>query len=247
MVKVDERMCKISVIVPAYNESPHIRKTIEDIEKVFSNPGNYEILVVDDGSTDNTYLEARKNAENNGHVKVIENGRNGGKGEALKHGFEYATGDLVTFIDADGDLHPHQIKEFMKLMEKSDADVIIGSKRHPLSKIDYPLKRKILSSAYYLLNKILFGLSVKDTQAGLKLFKYDVLKKILPKVLVKKYAFDLELLVNANHHGFKIKEAPIELNSQRIAGRIKMNDIVRMLVDTAAIFYRLKVLRYYDN
>ncbi len=79
------------------------------------------------------------------------------------------------------------------------------------------------------------------------MFKYKVLKEIFPRVLCKKYAFDLELLVNANHRGFKIVEAPVELNWQRIASRIKLKDIWEIALDTAAIFYRLKILKYYDK
>ena len=86
-------------------------------------------------------------------------------------------------------------------MEKYNADVV-GSKRHSLSKVDYPLHRRILSDAYQLITKILFGLNLRDTQAGLKLFKHKVLKEILPRVLCKKYAFDLELLLlpYSNYH-----------------------------------------------
>jgi hypothetical protein len=99
---------------------------------------------------------------------------------------------------------------------------------------------------YQIIVSFFFRLNVGDTQAGLKLFKYEVLKEVFPKVLCKKYAFDLELLVNANHRGFKIVEAPVELNWQRIASRIKFKDIFRIALDTAAIFYRLKILKWCD-
>jgi hypothetical protein len=132
-------------------------------------------------------------------------------------------------------------------MKKYNADVITGSKRHPLSRVDYPLHRRILSQAYQLITKVLFNLNLKDTQAGLKLFKYKVLKEIFPRVLCKKYAFDLELLVNASHRGFKIVEAPVELNWQRIASRMGLKDIWSIFSDTIAIFYRLKILKYYDG
>ena len=123
---------------------------------------------------------------------------------------------------------------------------MIGSKRDPESKVDYPLTRRALSWCYQLMIKLLFNLNVRDTQAGLKLFKRDVLEDILPRVLVKRYAFDLELLVNANHRGYKIVEAPVEINFHFTSG-INILDIWHIFVDTMAIFYRLRILKYYDR
>jgi glycosyltransferase involved in cell wall biosynthesis len=240
-------MKDISVIIPAKNEEKHISNTLKEVKMVFEEYGlRYEIVVVDDGSTDGTYKEALKTAKKIGDVKVVKK-ENGGKGSALSHGFKYCSGKLVTFIDADLDLHPRQIPMFMDYMKRYNADVVVGSKRHPLSKVEYPLDRRILSQAYQTIVRVLFNLNLTDTQAGLKLFKYEVLDDILPRVLCKKYAFDLELLVNADHRGFKIVEAPIELNWQRKIGRVTPRDIGRIALDTAAIFYRLRILKYYNG
>jgi len=240
-------MKDVSVIIPAKNEEKHISNTLKEVKRVFDEYGlRHEIVVVDDGSTDGTYKEAIKTAKKLGDVKVVKK-ENGGKGSALNHGFKYCSGKLVTFIDADLDLHPRQIPLFIDYMERYNADVVVGSKRHPLSKVNYPLDRRILSRAYQIIVRILFNLNLTDTQAGLKLFKYEVLEDILPRVLCKKYAFDLELLVNANHRGFKIVEAPIELSWQRKRGRIALRDIGRIALDTAAIFYRLRIMHYYNG
>jgi glycosyltransferase involved in cell wall biosynthesis len=247
MRKKGHRMVDLSLIMPAKNEGRFILNSIKEVEKVFDNQNfNYELVVIDDGSTDNTYEEAMKAAKKNEAVKVVRK-KNGGKGSALKCGFEHCSGRLITFIDADLDLHPKQIPLFIDYMKKYDADVVIGSKRHPLSKINYPTVRKVLSHGYQILTTFLFDLNLTDTQAGLKLFKYEVLDDILPRVLCKKYAFDLELLVSAHNSGFKIVEAPIELNWQRVEGRLTPRDIGRIALDTAAIFYRLKILKYYDK
>lgn len=238
---------KLSVIVPVFNEGKIIFNNLREIEKTLDKfKLNYEIILVDDGSYDNTYEEALRAARRSKRIKVVRK-ENEGKGSALKYGFGFCSGQLVTMIDADLDLHPRQIPLFIDYMKKYNADVVVGSKRHPLSKIDYPLQRKILSKGYRIITKILFGLNIRDTQAGLKLFKYKVLKEILPRVLCKKYAFDLELLVNASHRGFKIVEAPVELNWQRVSSRIKLKDVLRIALDTAAIFYRLRILKYYDR
>lgn len=240
-------MIDLSIILPAWNESKLIFNSIKTTENLMGDYGlNYEIIVVDDGSSDGTYTMAMEAAKGSHRVKVVRKEKHG-KGSALKYGFNFCSGRLVTFMDADLDIHPRQIPLFIEYMEKYDADVVVGSKRHPLSKINYPLFRKVLSSGYQILIKILFRLNIKDTQAGLKLFKYDVLKEIFPRVLCKKYAFDLELLVNAHHRGFKIVEAPVELNWQRVANRIKLKEISKIALDTAAIFYRLRILKYYDG
>ena len=241
---------KISVIMPAYNEGPRIFDNI--VETASTMEGicpSYELIVVDDGSEDNTHQEAQRAAARfPANVQAVRYANNDGKGNALKYGFRYVTGDLVAFLDADLDLHPRQLKTFLEYMQKYNADVVIGSKRHKLSQIDYPLQRRVLSTGYSLLNKMLFNLSVKDTQTGMKLFKRQVLVEVFPKVLVKRYAFDLELLVNVRHRGYRIAEAPIVLKNQRGRfGRIGFGDIKPIAIDTAAIFYRLRILKYYDS
>lgn len=238
----------ISIIIPAYNEGIRIFDTIAETSKTMSDLGlSHQIVVVDDGSSDDTHKNAKVASEQFDNIKVVRYENNGGKGNAIKYGFDYVKGDLVAFLDADLDLHPRQIGRFLEYLEQYDADVVIGSKRHPLSKLNYPLQRRFLSTSYSILIKMLFNLSVTDTQTGLKLFKYQVLKEIFPKILVKRYAFDLEVLVNSHHRGYKIVEAPITLNFQRKFGRVGFGDVKPIAIDTAAIFYRLKILKYYDN
>ena len=132
-------------------------------------------------------------------------------------------------------------------MELFDADIVIGSKRHPASRVNYPLLRRIYSRCYQWLIKILFGLNITDTQTGLKFFKADVAKTIFPKSLVKRYAIDLELLVIAQQFGFKrIFEAPVELEfNPEGGGAATIKGIWKMFVDTLAIFYRSRILNYY--
>jgi hypothetical protein len=137
-----------------------------------------------------------------------------------------------------------------------DSDIIVASKRHSASKVNYTRMRRIYSWGYYLGVKILFGLKVSDTQAGLKIFKRKVLEKVLPRLMVKAFAFDIELLAVAHHLGFRrIHDAPIELKLDfSKASKFKKwlplfldPNILLMLQDTLAVFYRLKILRYYDD
>ncbi|MFQ6063312.1 MAG: glycosyltransferase [Methanosarcinales archaeon] len=241
-------MKKLSVIMPAYNVGQKIQYTLHECINTFNNIDiDYEIIVIDDGSKDNTYDYALISSyiTNNRKIRVVSYKENGGKGFAIKYGSRLVTGDIVSFIDADLDIHPIQLKLFLEYMEEYNADVVIGSKRHPLSKVNYPLNRKILSSGYSLLNRLLFNLSVKDTQVGLKLFKGDIFKKVIPKVLVKRYAFDLELLVLISNLNYKIIEAPIEIN-YNFDSSVDLKAIWHILIDTLAVSYRLHILKYYD-
>jgi glycosyltransferase involved in cell wall biosynthesis len=245
-------MTKLSIIIPAWNEEKVIYKNLHEVDKTLNAAFkktniDYELIIVNDGSSDNTHKEIQRAARENHKIKLVTYTKNGGKGFALKYGFQFCTGDLVTFLDADLDLHPRQIVHFIGYMRKYGVDIIIGSKRHPQSKICYPFSRNLLSTAYHFITRCFFRLKLTDTQAGLKLFKYEVLADILPRVLCKKYAFDLELLVSAKHHYYSIAEAPVTVAWQRDKNRIKLRDTWNIALDTAAIYYRLKIKKYYDD
>lgn len=236
---------KLSIIIPAYNEEKNIFRTIDRIVCCHDELDyDYEVIVVDDGSTDKTAKEATRHHSKK--VVVYSYPKNHGKGFALKYGTRKATGDIVTFTDAGGDFHPKQFDKFIKVMEAFDADMVIGSKRHPASRVNYPLKRRIFSWGYHKIVDLLFSLKVTDTQTGLKVIKTSVAKKIMPLLLVKQYAFDLELLVIARQLGFKrLFEAPVEMNFNNAISGIGWSAVTRMFVDTLAIFYRAKILNYY--
>lgn len=237
---------KISVILPIYNE-PRIFRTLKILEnELTSSFPDYEVICVDDGSQDETLK--RLNRYRSEKVKVITYPLNIGKGFALHYGFTSSTGDIIAFLDSDLNLHPKHLRLFADLMDLVNADIVIGSKRHPLSQVDYPLERKVYSRLYQALVRFLFGLKVTDTQVGIKLFKRKVLKKVLPRIVVKRWAFDLEILVVARRLGFRrIIEAPVELKRRRFGSKIGLEAIRDTLQETAAIFYRCYILRYYDR
>lgn len=232
--------------MPAYNEGHHIYKNLEETHRVFKRAKcEYEIVLVDDGSDDNTFIAAKNAARDLGNIKPVSLNRNRGKGNALKEGFKHAVGDYVIFLDADLDLHPGQLHQMFKVMRDKQAEVIIGSKYHPESKLDYPGSRKVFSRTYALALKALFGLPLRDTQTGLKIFKREVLDKVFPHVICRRYAFDVELLANAHHAGYKVIEAPVVLNYRREMkwGRIGLKDMLHMGLDTLGIFYRISILK----
>ncbi|MEA2634901.1 MAG: hypothetical protein QOH92_1668 [Chloroflexota bacterium] len=237
---------RLSVIVPAYREAKHIADNLRRLLAELDALGIvYEVIVVSDGNTDDTALEAESVISTN--IKVVQYNVNMGKGYALRCGVSRSSGELITFIDADMELDPRFIKPFLVVMDAFECDAVIGSKRHPLSRVHYPVFRRFQSSIYQLLIRLLFHLKVRDTQTGLKLFKRRVLEEVVPLLAIKRFAFDLELLVVARRLGYrKVMEAPVELG-YKFESTVNLKAAWRALWDTAAIFYRLHILRYYDR
>ncbi|MFH1150664.1 MAG: glycosyltransferase [Actinomycetota bacterium] len=236
----------LSLVIPAYNEADVIYRTITESAGALDDLGvDYEIVVVDDGSTDGSAGEIERAASELDSVVVVALPENEGKGNAMKRGFQASGGDLVCFLDADLDLHPSQVANLMRVMEETGADLVIGSKRHTESLLEYPRERRFYSSIYYFLIRTLFRLPVHDTQTGIKLFRRRVLAESFPRLVIKCFALDLELLVVANGLGYEIAEAPVEVKYQRPIGRITWSDITGIVLDTLSIFYRKNVLGYY--
>jgi glycosyltransferase involved in cell wall biosynthesis len=239
---------KLSVIIPAYNEEGKIFKTILYVKDFFTELGvDHEIIVVDDGSTDNTFREATSERFDN--VNVVQVKHNMGKGNAIRYGLKFVTKDLVTFLDADMELDPKQISILLEYMKKYHADIVVGSKRHPLSTIEYyPPIRKFLSRMYNITLRLLLQLEIRDTQAGFKLMRRDVLQKVFPLMRVKRYAFDVELLAYARRFGYRIVEAPIILKFTRKGwGRMNIKAIINIFLDTVAVACRFGFLQYYSR
>lgn len=203
---------QLSVVVPVFNEVHNIRENLElllsEVEPYFA---SYEILVVSDGSTDGTNQILRE--WQHPRIRPIIFERNRGKGFVVREGFRAATGTYILFIDGGMELHPREIRIFLGLMQLYQADVVLGSKRHPQSEIEYPKIRRLLSFVFQQLVKRLFDLNVTDTQVGLKLFRGEVIRSILPDLQIDRYGFDLEILALARMHGFtQFLEAPIRLD-----------------------------------
>lgn len=244
------RQCTLSIVMPAFNEAQALYANIlETVRTINTFCKDFEVVVVDDGSSDNTYAEILKAAEEDARVVPLQSAQNSGKGDALKAGTAVTRGKYVAFLDADLDLHPSQIESFLTTLQQNNADVVIGSKMHKDSKVDYPFRRKFISVVYYVILRVLFRLKVHDTQTGLKLFRGELLRPIMAKILVKRFAYDIEVLVLCRRANAKMLEHPVEINFQRGApwGRMKFSDLWYTGLDTLAIFYRLHFLKYYDK
>ena len=217
----------LSIVVPAYNEGEHIYDNLMTIDKALKAfTSDYEIIAVNDGSKDNTGAEVARAAHDNPNIKDFGYEVNRGKGGAVSWGAVNSKGDIVGFIDADLDLSPDFIKMYFEEMNASGADIVIGSKMHKDSKLEYPFARKVFSICYYIMLKVLFGLKCHDTQTGLKLYRGSIIREIAPLRKIDGYAFDIELLALASKKKAKLIEMPVELNYTRgeSFGRIRMGD-----------------------
>lgn len=237
----------LSIVVPAFNEADTIRDSVAALEaSLAATDLGFEIIVVSDGSADGTAARAR--STDNPRVRVIDYERNMGKGWALRTGSRAARGEWIAWFDADLDLRPEAIVGFLDAARTEGADIVIGSKRHPGSSVEYPTRRRVYSWMYQQLVRALFHLNVRDTQVGMKLFRREALDAVLPVVLVKRYAFDLEVLAVARRFGFgTIIELPVTLKYRFSGTGMNWGAIANAVLDTLAVFYRLRVLRFYDR
>lgn len=240
----------ISVIVPVFNEATNIVNNIDllvsEIEHHFK---HFEILIVSDGSTDGTNSAIA--SFSHPAIRLLENKENMGKGYSIRAGLKQAKGDYIFFIDGGMELHPKELRVFLGLIELYNADIVIGSKRHPQSQIIYPWYRKFLSLCYQLLIRFLFNVRATDTQVGIKLFKREVIVAILPYLEINRYGFDLEMLSLAQLFGYgNILEAPVRLDyflkSRRFIA-LEMSHVFKiglsLLSDTFRLYLKLQKLK----
>jgi len=236
----------LSIVMPAYKEEACIyNNLLETCDCIVEFCPDYELIVVNDGSPDHTFDEAMRARKVNPHIKIVTYQINRGKGGAIKEGIAHASGEYVAFLDADLDLSPLHLKAFLNALLDEDADIVIGSKLHKDSKLNYPLKRKIMSYGYYMMLHILFHLDLKDTQTGVKLFRAAAIHPIAESLTTSGYAFDIEILARANQMGCRILEMPVQLEYRRGmengTARIRIKDVCSMFLDTLKIFWEIRI------
>jgi glycosyltransferase involved in cell wall biosynthesis len=249
--KVARHSCEVSVVIPAYNESERIERTLQvTVACLKKQLASFELIVVDDGSRDGTGEAAARAVQRlrlGKLVRVISYSPNQGKGWALRQGAEIARGSYIAFLDADLDISPQHIPDYLAVLRKEKADAVIASKRHADSQLEYAKSRVWISNIYYWFNRIFFRLDIKDTQSGMKLFRREVLDRAMPRLLGKRFAFDLELLVTIRLDGGKIIEQPVTIENHDKFGRIGILSLWHAFVDTLAIFYRANLQRFYKR
>lgn len=238
-------MKKLSVVVPAYNESKRIGKTLVAMHNFLVKQSfDYEILVVDDGSKDNTVetVNALKSQVKN--LSVIGNTENHGKGWVVKQGMLKASGDIRLFMDADNSTTVDQIVNMLPFFEQG-FDVTIGSRRVEGSQIEtkQSLIRDFLGGVFRFIVHTLVPVGVTDSQCGFKAFTAKATQEVFSKQTIYRWAFDVEILALAKRQGYKIKEVPVVWVNDA-ESHVKFSGMVKMLLEIIEIRLNLWTGKY---
>ena len=229
--------------MPAYNEENNISSSVIAVDSVLASlEMSYEIIVVNDGSKDRTYGVLEDLSKRNAHIQILSYSNNKGKGYAIRTGFLSATGEKVLFIDSDNDLNPNQIPIFLDALE--NVDLVLASKRLSQSTVIESPMRRFLSHSFSCLAYLLTGLSIKDTQTGLKAVKRSVFRPIFSKLVIDRFAWDVELILIALFYNIKMVELPIHI-SINDTSFFPFKEILIMLRDLIRITIELRLKKTY--
>ncbi len=229
----ENRKVDLSVVMPVYNESQVIDRTISrTLMELQNSVKSHELIVVDDGSTDDSLAQMSKYNE---FVRIIHYSPNRGKGYAVRKGIEMASGEHIAIYDSDLNIDPSFLTEFHLYALRTNVDCAVGSKSVKGSEVSIPLLRKVLSTVYHLFAKLSIGLTVRDTQVGLKIFKGTVLRQIAPALRICGYAFDVEILALACSSGHSVVELPIRIENDGRDTNIDLKAIAVMFIETLKI------------
>lgn len=202
---------KLSVVIPCYNEKSRLEEGFEHVYKyLFTQKYNWEILFVNDGSSDNTLNLMKKFAAKYKNIKVISYSHNRGKGFAIVQGVKNASGDYILFTDIDHSVPIETIEKFFNHFQK-DFDIVIGSRRVDGAVITkhQNLIRETLGKGFTFLVNLLIDAGIKDATCGFKAFKNSTAQKIFSKITIYDWAFDAELIYICKKYKIKIAQAPV--------------------------------------
>lgn len=208
-----ESQSLISIAIPCYNEAKRLpvklKPYLDYLEKHLQ---DYEIVLVDDGSTDDTFLTLSLLARNNPKIKVLRYKKNRGRGFGMKAGILASSGKYILETDADLPVSPDHILKFIDFLDHySKYDLVIGSREHPRSGFiaQQPLARIFAGKVFHIIFSFFFGSQFKDVMCGFKMFRHDAAKEIFKYVYDEKYLAAGEIIFVANKFGYKVKDLPI--------------------------------------
>ena len=235
----------LSVVIPAYNEEKRIEKTLLSVHEYLSRQSyDYEIIVVSDGSKDNTVSIVSNLKSQISNLKIVDDKENHGKGWAVRQGMLEAQGDYRLFMDADNSTTVEQVEGFLPHFS-GGYDVVIGSRRIAGANIavKQPWIRDFLGGVFRLIVHTLVPLGIKDSQAGFKCFSRKATEAVFAKQTIFRWAFDVEILAIARKLGFKIKEAPIRWVNDT-ESKVKIGGMVKMLFEVSHVRWNLWANKY---
>src|SRR6201993_2617042 len=227
---------KLSIVVPAFNEEKRLPTTLERIASYINASGrSTEVIVVDDGSADDTIRVADSFRGKIPNLRVVSNGRNRGKGYSVRHGFMESRGEIVLFTDADLSA---PIEEADKLLAKMDGyDVAIGSRavNRELIEVHESKFREFAGIIFNKIVRIILWLPFVDTQCGFKAFRRERCAIIFEQQRIERFGFDPELLYLARHHGLRAVEIPVRWGHSPATKVSMLHDSIQMFLDVFTI------------
>ncbi|MFN8127131.1 MAG: glycosyltransferase family 2 protein [Candidatus Nanopelagicales bacterium] len=234
---------ELTVVIPFFNPGDALRPTVAELVAALQERGiSYEVLAVSDGSTDGSEATI---ADLPG-VRVIVQPCNRGKGAALHAGFSQARGRYLGMVDADGDIDPVYLCDYLHRAQVHDLDVVYANKYLDSSRSAASRFRKTVSRGFVTFVSALFDLGVEDTQTGCKLFRRDAMAQVLPRMREERFAFDLEFFVAAREAGIRrMQAAPVELRERMAGSTVGAKAILRTVREALTIFGRLHLTSTY--
>jgi dolichyl-phosphate beta-glucosyltransferase len=202
---------RLSIVVPAYNEAARLPVTLPLLAEFCERHGSVELLIVDDGSTDSTAALIREFAIRYPFVRLLQNPGNRGKGYSVRHGMEKAEGDWILSTDADLSSPLEEVGKLWAAADRSQAAAAIGSRAldRSLVGVHQAALREWSGRVFNVVMRAATGLPFHDTQCGFKLFRKDAARVIFPRQRLEGFGFDVEDLLIARLHGFKVIEVPV--------------------------------------
>ena len=242
-------MTELSIVMPCYKGEKFIEHSIREVEKVVSEfCKDFEIIVVVDGFVDRTYEIAKRLENEFDNLKVVGYKENRGKGYAVRYGLKFCDGKYIALLDSDLDYHPKALKWFLEKVKNENVDIVIGNRRDKNSVFKYPFFRKFLSYCFNTYVNLMFPeLKIKDTQAGIKIFKKDVALDLFVNndysSIMNGYAFDICILVLARRRGYTISYAPC-IFKQRFTGISSITKLLKTIYKMGYDVIKLKKALY---
>lgn len=227
----------LSIVIPAYNEAARLENTLQRVVGCVEDRGwNAEVIVVDDGSADETVDIVHHWMERHACMKLVQNPGNRGKGFSVRNGLLQSAGDIVMFTDADLSA-PIEEAQFLLQAIEQGADVAIGSRwlDRQRQTIHQPLYRRFFGRCFNLVTRFVTGLPYKDTQCGFKAFRRDAAQTIFRLQTIERWGFDPEILFIARKLKYKIAEVPVTWGHDERSRISYLKDGMKMLEDMAKI------------
>jgi len=227
----------ISIVIPAFNEEKRILPTLELVDNYLSRQDyKSEIIVVDDGSSDNTVDIVKAFIQDNKSINILLNGKNRGKGFSVKNGILSAKGEYIFFTDADLSTPIEEIEKCLPFL-KQENDIVIGSRGLVDSEIvvHQPWYRELMGKTFNVFVSSILMKGITDTQCGFKGFKKETVKPIFDNCLVEGFSFDVEIIYLAKKNGFIIKEIPVKWTNSELSKVSPLKHSIQMFVDLIKI------------